>query len=96
MAPFFENRVRKPQRVMIGEKVTKIVSGYRHSLAITDKGNLFGWGYNNMQQLSNADNYMDPENPTHAIFEPTKLGGELQYKFVVDAACGEEHTIVVA
>jgi alpha-tubulin suppressor-like RCC1 family protein len=23
------------------------VSGYRHNLAITDKGHVFGWGYNN-------------------------------------------------
>ena len=39
--------------------------------------------------------YADPENPIHAIFEPAKLGGELERKFVVDAAAGEEHTIVV-
>ena len=49
-----------------------------------------------MQQLSNADLFADPDNPAHAIFTPTPLGGELADKFVVNAACGEEHSIVVA
>ena len=65
--------MRKPERVFIPEKIVKVVTGYRHSLAISEKGNLFGWGYNNMQQISNADNYMDPENPIHALFEPKRL-----------------------
>lgn len=46
-APFFEKRYGKPVQVQIPEKVLKIVSGYRHNLAITDKGHVFGWGYNN-------------------------------------------------
>ncbi|MFN9940694.1 MAG: RCC1-like domain-containing protein [bacterium] len=29
------------------EKVVKVVSGYRHNLAMTEKGNVYGWGYNN-------------------------------------------------
>ena len=46
-APFFEKRYGKPKLVELPEKVVKIVSGYRHNLAITDQGNVFGWGYNN-------------------------------------------------
>ena len=49
-----------------------------------------------MQQLSNADLFADPDNPAHAIFTPTPLGGALADKFIVNAACGEEHSIVVA
>lgn len=50
MAPFFERRFGKPTLVKLdGEKVTKIVCGYRHTLAITDKGEIYGWGYNNQQ-----------------------------------------------
>ena len=48
-APFFEKRYGKPQLVQLPEKVVKIASGYRHNFAITEKGNLFGWGYNNQQ-----------------------------------------------
>ena len=39
---------------------------------------------------------MDPDNPSHAIFTPALLAGELEGKFVVNAACGEEHSVVVA
>ena len=40
--------------------------------------------------------FTDPDSPSHAIFTPSLLGGELEGKFIVDAACGEEHSIVVA
>lgn len=48
-APFFEARHRKPVNVALaaGTKVKKVVCGFRHSLAITEDGQLFGWGYNN-------------------------------------------------
>lgn len=95
VAPFFEYRHRTPQKIPIPEKVVKVVSGNRHCLAITEKGKLFGWGFNSMQQLSHSDEYQDAENPSHAIFEPTLMTGELKGKFVVDAAAGEEHTVVV-
>jgi hypothetical protein len=39
---------------------------------------------------------MDADNPRQAIFEPVQLLGELDGKFVVDAAAGEEHTVVVS
>jgi len=48
-APFFEKRYGKPVPVEIPEKAVKVVSGYRHNLAITDKGHVYGWGYNNQQ-----------------------------------------------
>jgi len=66
----------------------KVVSGDRHCFAISDKGSLFGWGYNNMMQLSHSDEYADAENPAHAVFAPERMGGELENKFVVDAAAG--------
>ena len=73
----------------------KIASGDRHCLAVSEKGSLFGWGYNNMMQLSNADDFQDAENPSHAIFEPEQMGGELTNKFVVDVAAGSEHSVAV-
>jgi len=97
VAPFFEIRHRTPQQVPIFEKVTKVVCGFRHSLAITESGKLLGWGFNSMQQLSHAEEYADPDNPSHALFSPTWMGGEdLENKHVVEVAAGEEHTIVVA
>jgi alpha-tubulin suppressor-like RCC1 family protein len=56
-APFFEKRYGKPQLVSIPEKVLKVVSGYRHNMAITEQGNIYGWGYNNQQQISHSEEY---------------------------------------
>ena len=96
VAPFYEQRFRKPVKVKIPDKVVKIVCGHRHTLAITDNGLCYGWGSNSMQQLSNSDLFIDPDNPQHAIFTPSPLGGDLEDKFIVNAACGEEHSVVVA
>lgn len=68
IAPFFEVRHRTPQTIAIPEKIVKVVSGNRHCLAISEKGSLFGWGFNSMQQLSHSDDYQDADNPSHAIF----------------------------
>ena len=48
-APFFEARHRKPILCDIpkGIKIRKVVCGFRHSLAISEDGKIFGWGYNN-------------------------------------------------
>lgn len=48
-----------------------------------------------MMQLSHSDDFMDPENPKQAIFEPTQIKGPIEKKFVVDAAGGEEHSMIV-
>ena len=40
--------------------------------------------------------FADPESPSHAIFSPTQLLGELERKHVIDVAAGEEHTMAVA
>ena len=73
----------------------KIVAGYRHSFAITEKGHLFGWGYNNQQQLSHGSEFAQDENPWHAIFEPVQITHNLEGKFVFDAAAGEEFSIIL-
>ena len=49
VAPFFEKRFGKPVLVPLEARVEKIICGYRHNLAITTAGKLFGWGYNNQQ-----------------------------------------------
>lgn len=69
-APFFEKRFGKPVLVKLPENAVKVACGYRHSFAVTDQGNLFGWGYNNQLQLSHGDEYSQDENPWHAIFVP--------------------------
>lgn len=95
-APFFEKRYGKPIQVELPEKITKVVCGYRHTLAIGESGKLYGWGYNNQQQLSHSDEYAQEENPWHAIFTPMLIRKELEGKRVLDAAAGEEFSLVLA
>lgn len=48
--PFFEMRYGKPVKVKFPDpktKIKKICSGYRHNLAISEEGHIYGWGYNN-------------------------------------------------
>ena len=54
-APFYEARHGRPQLVTfpVDPKlkrqplVRKLVCGFRHSLAVTENGHVYGWGYNN-------------------------------------------------
>ena len=102
-APFFEARLRTPKKVAMPldkkgkvQRVKKIVCGFRHSLAITENGKLYGWGYNNQQQLSHSQEYADEASPMHALFAPQRIAGLLEELFVVDAAAGEEMSVMVA
>ena len=95
VAPFFEKRYGTPTLVKLPEKIIKISTGYRHSLAVSDKGNLWVWGYNNQQQLSNTELFADSDNPSMTIFEPTILKEDLEGKLVIDAAAGEDFTVIL-
>ena len=79
----------------IDEKIVKIASGYRHNIAISEAGNVYGWGYNNQQQLAHADEFADEKNPAHAIFKPVILSEELHNKKAIDAAAGEDFTVIL-
>lgn len=40
--------------IPLGTRITQIVAGYEHSLALSSAGQLYAWGYNNHGQLGNA------------------------------------------
>ena len=91
-------KVEMPKEEELGRvpKVTKIVCGFRHSLAITENGPVYGWGYNNQQQLSHSKEYGDESSPLHAIHVPTRIKGPLEDLYVVNVAAGEEMSMFVA
>jgi alpha-tubulin suppressor-like RCC1 family protein len=94
--PFFEKRFGKPVKVELeNNKIIKLVCGYRHTLAISDKGELYGWGFNSQQQLSHSDDYASEENPQQAIFTPSQITNNLEGKHVIDAAAGDEFSIIL-
>jgi alpha-tubulin suppressor-like RCC1 family protein len=54
---FVERRERLPKKVEFPEKISKIVCGENHSLALAESGNVYGFGFNRFLQLSNDEIY---------------------------------------
>lgn len=54
---FVERRERMPKKIDFPEKISKIVCGENHSLALSIDGNVYGFGYNRFLQLSNDPIY---------------------------------------
>ena len=53
--PFKSSKIPKPVKLPFDEKFIRIAAGFRHSLAISKSGKVYGWGWNNQQQLSHSD-----------------------------------------
>lgn len=82
--PYYERRVRKPEVLesKISEikltpidlpKMTKIVCGSHHTLAISDDGSAYGWGSNSHMQISQELEYSRADNPFLVSFRPIKI-----------------------
>lgn len=69
--PFHKTYVVTPTKIQFSEKILKIASGKRHNLAIDAKGRLFGWGQNNIQQLSHSEEFSLEVDPKLVLYEPT-------------------------
>ena len=54
---FILRRERFPKIIPVPENVVKVVCGDNHTLALTQNGNVYGFGNNKYQQLSNDDDY---------------------------------------
>ncbi len=54
---FIERRERLPKKIDFTEKISKIVCGENHSLALSVDGNVYGFGFNRFLQLSNDQLY---------------------------------------
>lgn len=93
--PFKERRVGKPAKVILPCKVTKIASGFRHSFAINSAGELFGWGYNNQQQLSHSEEFATESSQKHVMFEPVRITREIESRRVVDVDGGKDFSVIV-
>lgn len=70
-----------------GERVVTVAAGHLHSFAVTEAGELYGWGYNRDYQLGLRD-----------ILDrvlPTRVGGELEGTRVTSVAGGGFHSLAV-
>lgn len=93
--PFFEQRIKKPFLVESLPKISKISAGANHTLALTEEGNVFGWGSNSNLQLSHQKEYSSVENPSLSFFTPTNINTNMGNNTVVDFSAGEEFSIFV-
>ena len=66
---------------------TEVFAGYDHAFAVTDKGELYGWGCNIHRRLGH-----DTEGDK---FSPTKLEKFNDY-FIHSVACGSIHSVIIA
>lgn len=76
-----EDHARHPKQIeaLSSKKVKDIALGSLHCMAITEDGELYGWGRNEQGQLG---------NPSISNFiEPTLVGG-MEGKNIVGVACG--------
>lgn len=93
--PYFEKRVKKPEKVNNLPKITKVVSGANHTLALGIDGLLYGWGSNSNMQLSHQMEFSQVENPLLASFTPMRLVEGLTDNTIKDIAAGKEFSIIV-
>lgn len=68
------------------ERVVSVAAGYGYSIAITDTGRVYAWGFNEKCQLGLGHRYN--------LHKP-QLVAALEDKFCVAAACGQQHTLVL-
>lgn len=76
-----EDHARHPKQIeaLSSKKVKDIAIGSLHCMAITEDGELYGWGRNEQGQLG---------NPSISNFtEPTLIGG-MEGKNIIGVACG--------
>uniref|UniRef100_A0A1A8PFB9 Regulator of chromosome condensation (RCC1) and BTB (POZ) domain containing protein 2 n=2 Tax=Nothobranchius TaxID=28779 RepID=A0A1A8PFB9_9TELE len=63
------------------KKVTEVACGSHHSLALTQDGEVFAWGYNNSGQVGSGSTANQPT--------PRRVSSCLQNKVVINIGCGQ-------
>ena len=87
------NSIDQPSQIpaLEGLKIINIAAGNWHSFAITDSGDLCGWGWNNYGQLATFDDDEEITLAAEPIF--VEIITEEENIKVVDVSCGSRHTI---
>lgn len=68
-------------------KIVKIAAGYHHSLALTDDGRIYTWGYGEVGQLGHG-------NSIKRVLTPKCIEGLSDVKFI-DISASEHHTLAL-
>jgi hypothetical protein len=70
------------------EKVVMISCGYWHSMALTESGRVFSWGFNQCKQLGHNNNKIIINKPTIV-----SLNNEISIKKI---SCGQSHSLLLS
>ncbi|XP_023517857.1 ultraviolet-B receptor UVR8 [Cucurbita pepo subsp. pepo] len=83
----FEDRL-VPHRLeaLRGDSISQISGGWRHTMALTTDGKLYGWGWNKFGQVGVGDN-VDHCSPKQINFPSDQK--------VIQISCGWRHTLAV-
>ncbi|XP_034417637.1 RCC1 and BTB domain-containing protein 1-like isoform X3 [Cyclopterus lumpus] len=72
---------------LLNRKVTEVACGSHHSMALTDSGEVYAWGYNNCGQVGSGSTANQPT--------PRRVSSCLQSKVAVGIACGQTSSLAV-
>ncbi|KAM8857587.1 RCC1 and BTB domain-containing protein 1 isoform 1-T1 [Synchiropus picturatus] len=72
---------------LVGKKVAAVACGSHHSMALTDTGEVFAWGYNNCGQVGCGSTANQPS--------PRRVAFRLQNKAAVSIVCGQTSSLAV-
>lgn len=79
---------------MAGKKITKIVAGWAHLLAVSDEGLVYSWGFNDLGQLGvGSSNHNDARSLPSAV---VVAGTPMEGKRITDVAIESEHSVALA
>jgi alpha-tubulin suppressor-like RCC1 family protein len=95
--PFSKKIIRNPQKIegLDGQIVDKIFAGGSHNFAMTNSGQVFGWGSNNLMQLGHEDEFSVSQNPRLAFFAPVNFGYFFKEQKVKDIAVGLDFSLFI-
>ncbi|XP_071197060.1 RCC1 and BTB domain-containing protein 1-like isoform X8 [Salvelinus alpinus] len=72
---------------LLNKRVTEVACGSHHSLALTNTGEVYAWGYNNCGQVGSGSTANQPT--------PRRVSNCLQNKVVVSITCGQTSSLAV-
>ncbi|KAK7247605.1 hypothetical protein RIF29_42491 [Crotalaria pallida] len=83
---FEDNLVPRKIQALSNKFISQVSGGWRHSMALTSNGLLFGWGWNKFGQIGVGDNF-DRSSPVQVNFPHDQK--------IVQISCGWRHNIAV-
>ncbi|KAK1409441.1 hypothetical protein QVD17_35967 [Tagetes erecta] len=78
-----------------GVKITTVAAGGRHTLALSDMGHVWGWGYGGEGQLGLGSRIRMAYSPRHIPCITTSSTRRVPGTYVKGIACGGRHSAIV-